>query len=131
TGGLGEQHVGRLVRSPWRRRQRPDAAVPRLSRRHFFAGLAGLGVGTSVAAWGAAQQERPLLAVFRPSVSAQALAPYSPALPSDQRPATYFLQQAGARTFAAVLARLDPTADYRPYFAINLAGAQPSLHHDV
>lgn len=47
---------------------------------------------------------------------------------ADQRPATYFLQEAVDRGFAALEARLDRAQDYRPFFWLGLS-PEPGLAH--
>src|SRR3954469_19022034 len=114
---------------------RPDwssSAWTRPSRRRFLAGLAGLGVGAGLGAWGAVGPDGAPPPALAPTLGDLAtLPPYHPPGRPDLRPATYLLQSAGERVFAALLARLDPTAAYRPYFALDLGGPVPQLRHQV
>ena len=106
--------------------QRWAAISARVSRRRFLAGLAaGIGVaGGGFVTWQLQQPAHDVLPPLLPELTA-------PPAPAAQRPATYFLQEAGLRAFASLLARLDPAADYRPYFALDLGGVVPVLKHDV
>jgi hypothetical protein len=109
------------------------------SRRAFLGGLLGLGGGAALLGWWGAQQGAPwvgdlgnLPAPLEPLARVGrdlAVLPRSAA--TNQRPATYLLQEAGERAFASLVARLDPHAAYRPYFALDLGGAAPVLRHDV
>jgi hypothetical protein len=131
-------------------RQRSSSRTARRqgpSRRAFLTGLLGLGGGTALLGWWGAREGAPwasdlanLWAGEIPDLPAP-LEPLSrlgrdltglPRAPGpDQRPATYLLQEAGERTFASLIARLDTRARYRPYFALDLGGPTPILRHDV
>ncbi|HZU05380.1 MAG TPA: hypothetical protein VFB73_05365 [Chloroflexota bacterium] len=123
---------------PWRGRWLSGQRPRGVARRRFLAVLGGLGAGAALAGWwGRLRAEPPpaanppappltsLLAPLRREQSAP------PVLRADRRPATYFLQAAGERAFASLLARLDAAAGYRPYFALDLGGPVPILRHDV
>jgi len=115
-----------FARRPLGRLQAPQLG---LSRRDFLAGLIGFGAGTGVATWWSARPTGEPL-------SPLPIADWAPQLDAavargDQRPATYLLQEAGERVLASLLARLDRTAKYRPYFALDMSGPEPVLRHDV
>lgn len=103
--------------------RRPQAQR-RTSRRRFLAGLAASAAlaGGGLAAW--RWQQPPAARPAAPEL-------HAPEPWAAQRPATYLLQEAGQRAFASLLARLDPAAGYRPYFALDLGGPAPVLKHDV
>jgi hypothetical protein len=89
-------------------------------------------VGAGLGLWGATPPESAPPVAVAPTIGAvPELAPYHPPGRPELRPATYLLQEAGERLFAALLARLDPTVDYRPYFALDLSGPVPVLEHQV
>lgn len=103
-------------------------------RRRFVAGLAGVSAAAGLAAWGAGEYWSWNLPAPEPDSpwGVGLLAPAPPTFPAaDQRPGTYLLQEAGERVFASLLARLNPAAGYRPYFALDLGGPTPILQHDV
>jgi hypothetical protein len=92
----------------------------------------GLGVGAGLGIGGAGLPGGAPPVALAPALGEPpGLPPYLPPGRPDLRPATYLLQQAGERLFAALLARLDPATAYRPYFALNLGGPSPRLEHQV
>src|SRR4051794_7953725 len=96
---------------PLRRPHWPLSARMRPSRRRFLAGLAAVGVGAGLGAWGASGPEGAPPPAFAPTIGDLAdLPPYHPPGRPDLRPSSYILQPAGERILAALLARLDPTA---------------------
>jgi hypothetical protein len=44
-------------------------------------------------------------------------------------PQTYFLEDAAGLARASILARLDPTLNYQPFFRLDLGGDVPQAHH--
>jgi len=107
-------------------RPRSQARRLRVSRRRLLAGLALGSVGLVSGGLAASVRWGP---VERQALSLSGRNAPEPS--AAQRPATYFLQEAGQRAFASLLARLDPAAGYRPYFALDLSGPVPVLKHDV
>jgi hypothetical protein len=92
---------------------------PRLSRR----GLLGGGLALLAGAW-AGRGAAAAAAEFA------AQGGQVPGAAPPEPPASYALQEALARGRAGLVERLDPDAGGRPYFELNLGGAQPYLAHD-
>ena len=87
---------------PLRRPYWSSSAWTRPSRRRFLAGLAGLGVGAGLGAWGAVGPDGAPPTALAPTLGDLAdLPPYHPPGGPDLRPATYLLQEAGERAFAS------------------------------
>ncbi len=123
--------------TPGRRRATRRAPRAGVSRRAFLGGLLGAGAGAALGGWLVAERGEALLeslgSLPDPTLLLDAGASWGgpPGGRPNQRPATYLLQDAGERAFASLVARLDPSAAYRPYFAIDVGGHVPVLRHAV